>query len=449
MAVVLTIAPLASLDAATTLLSVCSAPPEAAEQGGQRSLYSRQGEEIWLSWSERGDLPLGCHGLALPVAAEAIRWVGPAERPDGIELPREVTLQGDVASSDVNVSDVIWHLAEPPDDSTLAEDEPAQRTQLPDGDASAPRSAWVWAPEAWQQTPEALWELADAERLDALYLTLPVTPEGELHDPDEVEAFVRAASRRGIDIWPVIGDPRDVLAESLPALLNRVAAYRDYNRSVPPQARLAGLQLDIEPYLLAGFSLGGDHWRERYIATIREAHAALDAAMTLDLVVPVWWGNHPAWGERWLDALPHDQLSITVMNYRTDPEALRRGARPFLAWGSEHGVPVRMALESGPLPDETRLTFSSQAASADGEKGQLWLFEQLSPPLLVLLDEPHAGLPGTPFAQIRESTFAGANLTFAGDQARLNAVAASLAAEWRQWPAFSGIAVHGLDAVYW
>ena len=445
----LAVLPLGPVHASTTLLSVCSAPPAVSEPNGQRALYASRGEEIWLTWSERGDLPLGCHGLALPVPAESIRWVGPAERPGDVVLPRELTLQGDLAASDVNVSEVIWHLAEPPADSAPAQDVPLHHIQGSDEDASAPRSAWIWSPEAWQSAADSLWTLAEREHLDTLYLTLPVSADGELEMPSAVSEFVSEASRRGIGIWPVIGDPRDVLSESLPVLLNRVAAYRDYNRSVPPQARLDGLQLDIEPYLLAGFSLGGDHWRERYIATIREAHATLDGEMPLDLVVPVWWGTHPAWGERWLDALPDGKLSITVMNYRTDPDALRRGARPFLAWGSEHGVPIRMALESGPLPDETRLTFSSQAASADGDKGQLWLFEQLSPPLLVLLDEPHAGLPGTPFVQVGESTFAGANLTFDGDQARLNAVANALAHEWQQWPAFDGIAVHGLDAVYW
>lgn len=106
--------------------------------------------------------------------------------------------------------------------------------------------------------------------------------------------------------------------------------------------------------------------------------------MPFDLVVPVWWGSHPAWGVRLLESLTFEA--------------------------------IRMALETGSLPDDVRLTFNAERA-AEQAAGTLWLLEQTSPSLL--LHEAHDGLPGKPFALEGESLFAASNLTFAGDQPRL------------------------------
>ncbi len=51
--------------------------------------------------------------------------------------------------------------------------------------------------------------------------------------------------------------------------------------------------------------------------------------MPLDLVMPVWWGSHPQWGLQLLNNLVMEQLSITVMNYRTSLNRLRAEPLPF------------------------------------------------------------------------------------------------------------------------
>jgi hypothetical protein len=308
---------------------------------------------------------------------------------------------------------------------------------------TARRAAWVWSPDQWLNNSEALWSLQEQERLDELFLSIPVDRAGNIINQSELETFVTESRSRGIQVWPVIGDPRDVLERNLPALLNRTNAYLDYNRAVEEEARLAGLQLDIEPYLLPGFTLGVDHWRERYLQTITAVHDAINEQMVLDLVIPYWFGIHESWGSRLFDRLTMPNLSLTVMNYRTNDASLREGALPFLQWGLFNGNKVRIALESGSLPDQNQRTYT-----ASPDAGELWQYYVGSTPVLVLFDREFEGSAGRPYTFSSERNLSSNNVTFSGDLSRLNAVLGDLEAEWRAWPSFGGIAIHGLDEIY-
>ena len=399
----------------------------------------------------------GCDVFSLPVEAADILWVGPVADADASDPLRGVTLQGTFAAQTagtVSVSEVEWAARAvgsadapvQPDSGDRAPDAARRVVPAHDG-AVAPvvsRSAWIWSPEAWNTAAgiAGVEDIVEREGLDAVYVTVPVA-DGTVSGAAALEAFVTAFTGRGVAVWAVAGDPHDVLPAARAALLARAEAYRAYNRTVAPEARLAGLQLDVEPYLLPGFALAPGAWRVRYLDMFDAVHAALDTELPLDMVVPVWWGTHPDWGTRFLRALARPRVSVTVMNYRTHPEALRAGARPFLDAGDRHGYPVRMAIETGPLPDETRRLYHPAPERAPAS---LWLVREPSP-ALVLLAQPRTGLPGTPYAFTTERAAPGANLTFGPERAPREAALRRLAAEWSAWKSFSGIALHGLDAV--
>lgn len=306
------------------------------------------------------------------------------------------------------------------------------------------RAAWIWSPAAWT-TPEgleALWAHVRRENLSAVYVTVPVE-EGAVREPRLLSAFIAEAAARGVSVWAVAGDPHDVLPEARGALRARAGAYAAYNASAPAAQRLAGLQLDIEPYLLPGFALAPGYWRERYLETFRAVHEILDGRLPLDLVVPVWWGTHPDWGERFLQGIASPGVSLTVMNYRTHPEALRAGALPFLDAGDRFGYAVRMGVETGPLPDEQRRLYHP---APPGAPASLWLQDPGPVSFLVLLASPRPGLKGTGYAFTRETPAPASNLTFGRDRARREEVLRPLALEWSAWNSFGGVALHGLDA---
>jgi hypothetical protein len=436
-------------------ITICPVPTGAEGVSLQRDFFSADGEPLKLLLSEHEISGAGCAAIPLPVPAGDVLWMEPAPPEFQGRLPGRITLQGDFTPGRARVSEIIPHgpgasgAAAPA--APAADPAPAKPRTIQDkaGVArlrparSAGRSAWIWSPEAWRDTPERLWALRASEGVKTLFLTIPVAEGGEVESPDAVRAFVAASRRRGVAVWAVVGDPRDVLPESAPALRRRLRAYAFYNRHAAPEARLAGAQLDIEPYLLPGFALSPGHWRVRYVETILAARDAAEG-LDLDVVMPVWWATHPAFGTRVLDPLDLPGVSLTVMNYRTRPEALRAGAEPFLDWGARKGRPVRIALEIGNLGDEARRLYE---AAPTGE-GELWLLPGPRGPVFVLLRAPRAGLEGRAFRFVSEGVFAASNLTFAGDAARLRAVAETMDREWRARPAFAGIALHGLEDVY-
>ena len=128
------------------------------------------------------------------------------------------------------------------------------------------------------------------------------------------------------------------------------------------------------------------------------------------------------------------------MNYRTDPTPLQQFAEPFLTWGVAHDVAVRIALEAGPIQDETRWHYrpSSEATM----ESTLWHLSLGDDHLLVLFSEPASVPDGTGYQFVRKSAYSGSRLTFKGDLSRMDQTMAELERLWSGWPSFAGLALH-------
>jgi hypothetical protein len=302
------------------------------------------------------------------------------------------------------------------------------------------RSAWFWAPGAWQARSAELINLAREYRLDRLYISVPINRTIAVTEQDLLGRFISTMRAEGIEVWAVAGDPRDVLESSHAALQARMHAYLAYNATAGSNSRLSGVQLDIEPYLLPGFRAGDADWQRKYRDTIALAAAALDGQMPLSIVVPVWWGSNPLWGAALLDQLQKDISSITVMNYRTSAGALRNGSLPFLYWSQQAGMPLEMALETGSVgPDQTRLNF------ARAEQGRLLLMRLAETDLMILMNQAVSADNGVIYQQVASGLVPSSNTSFKGDIANLETVLGTVVPEWSAWDSFSGIAIHGLE----
>jgi hypothetical protein len=304
------------------------------------------------------------------------------------------------------------------------------------------RSAWLWSPRLWQENPGQLWQLVTQEELTELYITIEVDDNGELPFAALAE-FMAEAGRQQLKVWPVIGDPRDVLEASWPALRKRLVSYGRFNGRQEEGLKLQGVQLDIEPYLLPGFRLDPAHWREQYLNTVSFARSVLGPFLNIDLVVPVWWGNHPQFGPEFLDRLAPYRVSLTVMNYRTEPLQLLNGAEAFLNWGERHQRPVSIGLEAGSLSDEQLRRYEP-----DQSGGELWQVPLRSLSLLLLFDGHVSGLQGEAFRFVNQRPFPASNLSFEGDLQHMYTVAAYLKRHFADRTAFRGFSFHGLDEVY-
>ncbi len=434
-------------EAETQSLVLCPGQQELPGAHGRYPLHAETGERVTLLLIQGEVIPDQCAFLDLPAEASEPIWFSLAASDIP---PPSLGLQGGFEAESVVISEVIWErpqVARAASPAVTPQPMPvmsgATQTSALEiqGDPSQ-RAAWLWSPELWIEQPGQVWDIAAQEQLQRLYISVPVT-EQQVSHPERLSDFIANSLQRGLAIWAVVGDPRDVLADNHPALEARTQAYQAFNQA-HPETPLAGLQLDIEPYLLPGFSLAPDYWRQQYLTTIGLVHEQLGQAMPLDIVLPVWWGTHPDWGDLLLEGLVLPELSLTIMNYRTSAQSLLAGAEPFLEWGQTHGIKIVMALELGSLGnDEIRRTYGVTVGA-----GELWWLPIGEHHLLVLFDRPTAGLPGRSYLQRDEQPFNMANITFAGRRHELDALLPDLLAQWSAWSSFDGIAIHGLEESY-
>ncbi|EKV29782.1 hypothetical protein C882_0212 [Caenispirillum salinarum AK4] len=306
------------------------------------------------------------------------------------------------------------------------------------------RSAWTWAPEAWQgDAGVSLLERAARIGVETLFVTVPLDAAGDaVAAPDALAAFLGEATRAGIAVWAVSGDPAAVLPKEEDAWRARAAAYAAYQAAAAPGSRLAGLQYDIEPYLLPAYARDPARWNTRLL----DLFAALKAeapSLPLDAVVPFWLLDGPT--EPGTADLPTRLAGladvVTVMAYRTDADLVADLMRPWLAWGGRTGTPVRAALEAGPLPDEEARVYRP------APDGPLRITPYEGGAVLEMLSDPAPATAGRAFALSHVVPRPAERLTFHGRMDDMIIIMDVLMERLAPWPAFAGLALHGVAAL--
>ena len=302
-----------------------------------------------------------------------------------------------------------------------------------------PRALWIWQPQYWQQQEAKLLELLAAQGADTVYISVPLQGDPpEVEQAEALQRFIGAAGRRGLKVWAVAGDPRAVLPDERRKFVALAGALANYNRKAPPASRLAGLQLDIEPYLNRGYAHDPEGWLAAYVETLTLIRPRV--MMPLDVALPFWWGRQRLRDGLFLDALKPLVDVVTVMNYRTDPQQLTAFAEPFLSWGAANGKPIRIGLESGPIPDES-LHVYRRAGSGD-----LWLVNiGRQHAVLLMLDAARANHAGISYGHSHSINRGGDQVTFQRNPEALRKLLPQLEDLWRAWPSFAGVALHGID----
>jgi hypothetical protein len=299
-----------------------------------------------------------------------------------------------------------------------------------------PRATWVWRPDDWIDGGPALLDWAAGLDIRELFITVPLTDGTAVRAPELLAAFVRQARARGIHVYSVDGDPHMVLAGEVPAAVRRVRAYAEYNAAQPPEARLLGVQFDVEPYLLPDGVLPSARRDAAYLAMARALKAAAGDALRLDFVVPFWWGGNQAL----LDALAPHADALTVMDYRTDRDQITGLAIPFLDWAASHGRDVRIALEAGSIAPEVQRRY----VKAAGTPGDLQAVDIDGRQVLVLLRQPLAVDNASLYRLQSTRAIDGSATTFHEDKAALLRLLPGLEEDFSAWDGFRGIAIHEL-----
>ena len=126
------------------------------------------------------------------------------------------------------------------------------------------------------------------------------------------------------------------------------------------------------------------------------------------------------------------------MDYRTEPEDIERFATAALAWGTARERAVHIGFELGPLGSEQRQRFRRAAT------GQLWRVTVGGQHALLLLRKAAPNPAGETYAAAAHSDVPGSSMSFNGREGALNELLPDLLRGFTAWPAYAGIALHGL-----
>lgn len=301
----------------------------------------------------------------------------------------------------------------------------------------APRATWVWHAADWMNGGPALLDWAAAHGMRDLFVTVPLDAGSKVSthvaQPDRLAAFVRAAGARGIGVHSVDGDPRMVLPAEIPATVERLRAYVAYNAAQAPDARLRGVQFDVEPYLLPDDVLPATERDARYLDLARALKAAA-GPLRLEFVVPFWWGRN----RTLLDAMAPYADALAVMDYRTDRAQVYAFAGPFLDWAARHGKQARIVLEAGPIDPVTQRRY------VRAPSGTLQVLDAGGRRVLALLRAPVMQDGARLYRLQSTREIDGSATTFKTDKAALQDLLPGLEADFGTWDSFGGIAVHEL-----
>ncbi|KQP61460.1 hypothetical protein ASF39_01895 [Methylobacterium sp. Leaf108] len=380
------------------------------------------GARLTLRWHVTGD-----PGFSASVA-------GPASEGEAAALPMDGRLDRTPPAGD----SPRFVLACPPSAGTTTLLDLRLVSQAANGEAvRPPLSAWAWRPHRWREAPDDLVAEALARRITRLFVSVAIA-EDTIGEEARFSTFVGLARASGIAVAVVEGDPGMALDEGRAAALRRLGALVAYQRRAAPESRLAGVQYDIEPYLLPGFQADPDAILRGWATTLDALSAAADP-LDLDLVLPFWLPLHPAAGLV-MPAVGRGARRVTVMAYRTTPAEIVAAAEPLLAWTASAALSLHVALEAGPVADETARTYRP------ADSGDLLLLPQAGGDALALLLTAPIGSPasGRIYALERESVAPASRVSFLGDRQRLDDAVAQISTGLSAWPSFSGLALHGV-----
>jgi hypothetical protein len=302
--------------------------------------------------------------------------------------------------------------------------------------ATPARSRWLWSATEWRADPGSVLDRAARHGARVLFVSIPFN-QGRITDPDALASFIRLANARGMTVWSVDGDPRMVLPHEHANAVQRVRAYAAYNAR-HPLARLAGVQFDVEPYLMhdgaPGLAPDPSARDQPYLELVRKlSHAA--GGLPLEMVVPFWWAGKADF----LAALAPHVTSLNVMDYRTRHDEIYRFAAPFLDWGVRHRRKIRIALEAGPVKPEH---FQRYARS---DAGTVWLLNSGPHAVLLQLREALPNPSGPAYRLAGSWVADGTATSFMHAPQRLLDMLPALEREFAAWPSFDGMSLHELQ----
>ncbi|GAB4293301.1 MAG: hypothetical protein Fur0034_00280 [Desulfuromonadia bacterium] len=235
---------------------------------------------------------------------------------------------------------------------------PAAASPLP------PPAVWLWKQALAVESAAAVVDDLVKKGIGRVYLQI-----GD--DTERLRPFISLCRKKGVQVYALDGYPTAPLAPQW--LLAQASRVTEHNTRFPEE-RFDGFQIDVEPHLAPDFRTRTSDYGHGMITLAGGIKERL-GVLPLSLVIPFWYDSVRVDDRSLLWHLARRSDELVLMSYRTDGDEAVRLSREEIRTGEKLGIPVRIGVETGRLPDERHITFrrcppDSPGAVAGG--GEFW-----------------------------------------------------------------------------
>lgn len=240
-----------------------------------------------------------------------------------------------------------------------------------EADGADIRAAWVWQAQSVSNGDELLANAAK-HKINRLYVNVDMTVSKEVY-----QTFIAKASRAGIAVEALGGDPSWALSGREGPMLRLASWVSDYNQAAEPNEQFDAIHLDIKPYVLPAWKEDAKPLVQSWVANMNLLFEQVrqDGAVAVNIDLPFWLDSYTITGNRVSEDADNEPLSrwfiervehVTLLAYRDNAQGnngIIRLIEQEMNWADTSNVSVTVGLNTKPMPGEEFTTFAGKGAA--------------------------------------------------------------------------------------
>ncbi|WP_146259790.1 hypothetical protein [Paenibacillus silvae] len=234
------------------------------------------------------------------------------------------------------------------------------------------RAAWVWQAQSVKNAGDELLANAAKHKINRLYVNVDMNISKEVY-----QTFIAKASREGIAIEALGGDPSWGVEGREGPMLRLASWVHDYNQAVEPGERFDALHLDVKPYVLPAWKEAAKPLVQSWISNMKRVleQAKQDGGIAVHVDLPFWLDSYMVKGSRTAEDADNEALShwfiqnvdqVTLLAYRDNAQGsngIIRLIEQEMEWADASGTLVTVGVNTKPMPGEEFTSFAGKGSS--------------------------------------------------------------------------------------
>lgn len=298
---------------------------------------------------------------------------------------------------------------------------------------------WNWETSTWIKYPEKFIKGVKSKGIDQIYLQLTID-NNKIANEEQLIALLDIAANNQVKIIAVEGSPDMVIESGLKNAIERNQVIKQFCQSRGNKPCLAGIQYDIEPYILKEYNQDPKSIWQLWNNAIKMLSQSWGDK--IEVVIPFWLRSIDN-GEQIVQDITPYAAKYIIMVYRTDYEQIYKLSTDWLSWGDKNNQKITIALESGILDDELEKFYVP--SNTDGEIEKV----AFSDKDVILLNKEKLTSDNAIYtyssSSLEKSDAKNHVISFMGKEDNLFKTVNLLADVFPEWNSFDGIALHGLN----